>query len=292
MNRDRKPPNPLMPGWVDMQGVGDKAVIEPRRGRGEQTVPAGVIMSFTPLDLALIRKAMGLGESPDRSVDFARLWLSTGGEQEVGLVGWAMGAPMAVYLMERLIALGARRIVGVGSCGSLQPRLRIGDVILPIGATIEEGTSAHYRGDGVITAPDPALLEALRGALVAEGVVPALGPVWTTDAPFRETSGKVTRYRDEGVLAVEMEASALMTVASFRRVSFCSLLVVSDELGDLKWRRGFTDPSFLDRLAQVARVAASVLNKRDNSAAFGGGRSGGEVSACGHPGGELVGEDR
>lgn len=218
-------------------------------------------MSFTPLDLALIRKAIGLEDAPARRVDFAKLWISAGGNQEVGLAGWAMGAPMAVYLMERLIALGARWIVGVGSCGSLQPHLRIGDVILPTGATIEEGTSAHYRGEDVTTAPDPAILGALRAALMAQGVDPALGPIWTTDAPFRETVQKVTRYRDEGLLAVEMEASALMTVASFRRVSFCSLLVVSDELGDLKWRRGFTDPLFLERLGQAARVAVTVLKK-------------------------------
>ncbi|MGQ9652619.1 MAG: nucleoside phosphorylase [Thermodesulfobacteriota bacterium] len=218
-------------------------------------------MSFTPLDLALIRKAIGLEDAPARRVDFAKLWISAGGDQEVGLAGWAMGAPMAVYLMERLIALGARWIVGVGSCGSLQPHLRIGDVILPTGASIEEGTSAHYRGEDVTTAPDPAILGALRAALMAQGVDPALGPIWTTDAPFRETVQKVTRYRDEGLLAVEMEASALMTVASFRRVGFCSLLVVSDELGDLKWRRGFTDPLFSERLGQVARVAVTVLKK-------------------------------
>ncbi len=267
MDTERGPSNPPMPGAVGSHSVGDEAVIEPRRGKGEKDVPAGVIMSFTPLDLVLIRKAMGLQEAPCRGIDFARLWSSAGGGQEVGLAGWAMGAPMAVYLMERLIALGARRILGVGSCGSLQPRLRIGDVILPTGATIEEGTSAHYRGEGVTTAPDPTLLEALREALVAEGIDPALGPVWTTDAPFRETVRKVSRYRDEGLLAVEMEASALMTVASFRRVGFCSLLVVSDELGDLKWRRGFTNPHFLERLAQVTRVAVRVLREMADSKA-------------------------
>jgi len=265
----------------------DQAVIEPRRGRGEQAVPPGVLMSFTPLDLALIRNALGLGDVPGRGVDFAKLWSLPGSDQEVGVVGWAMGAPMAVYLLERLVALGARWIIGLGSCGSLQPHLKIGRVILPTGARAEEGTSAHYREEGVTIAPEPSLLEALRAALIAQGLDPAMGHVWTTDAPFRETVGKVIRYREEGLLAVDMEASALMTVASFRKVAFSSVLVVSDELGELKWRRGFTDPSFLEGLARVARVAVQVLARRA--------RSEGGDALCGArdtAGGEWLGEDR
>ena len=70
------------------------------------------------------------------------------------------------------------------------------------------------------------------------------GPVWTTDAPFRETPAKVSDYQRRGALAVEMECSALFTVAAFRAVSAAALLVVSDELSSLTWRPGFRDPRF------------------------------------------------
>jgi len=177
-----------------------------------------------------------------------------------------MGAPAAVLLLERLIALGARWIAGVGSCGSLQPEITIGKIILPTGALIEEGTSAHYQGPSVKTTPNPALREAIRQQLLAKGIQPLEGRIWTTDAPFRETVDKVSSYQNEGILGVEMETSALMTVASFRRVFFASVLVVSDEIGSLRWKRGFKEPAYLEGLAKAARVAVEVLAKQAKGA--------------------------
>ena len=235
------------------------AVIEPRRGKNEPEVTSSVLMSFTSQDLAFIRKSLGISGKPDRRVDFARLWIVPETMETVSLVGPALGAPAAAILMERLIALGARRIVGIGSCGSLQPRLPIGEIVVPDGALPEEGTSAHYRMTDSHPAPSDTLVEDLMRNCRLQGLEPHSGAIWTTDAPFRETIEKVERYRDAGYLAVEMEASALMTVAAFRGVSFASLLVVSDEIGNLKWKPGFSDSRFLDGLNKAARAAARCL---------------------------------
>ncbi|MGB5748539.1 MAG: purine-nucleoside phosphorylase, partial [Desulfobacterales bacterium] len=62
---------------------------------------------------------------------------------------------------------------------------------------------------------------------------------------YRETKEKVDYYQKQGVLAVEMEASALFSVAQFRQVELCAMLVVSDELSSLKWRPGFRDQQFV-----------------------------------------------
>ena len=62
-------------------------------------------------------------------------------------------------------------------------------------------------------------------------------------------------YQRRGILAVEMEMSALMTLAIYRAVSMTGLLVVSDELFDLKWRPGFSDPS----LTEASRTAGEVI---------------------------------
>ena len=245
----------------------NEVVIEPRRGKGEAPVPPGALMGFTPMDLTLIRKTLGLGESPDRRVDLAKLWTCPSPWEGVVLAGPAMGAPAAALLLERLIALGAKWVIGVGSCGSLQPDLTIGEVILPTGALVEEGTSPHYLAPGVRTTPDAELLGALRDALSASGVSPHEGRIWTTDAPFRETREKVIRYGRDGVLAVEMETSALMTVASFRRTPFASALVVSDEIGGLRWKRGFESPGYLQGLARVAKVAVGVLSEKSREEA-------------------------
>ena len=91
--------------------------------------------------------------------------------------------------------------------------------------------------------------------MVEQGFTFTRGEIWTTDAIYRETPEKVRRYQEEGVLAVEMESAALLTVAAYRSVSLAGLLVVSDELSDLKWRPGFSNPV----LKENTRLAGELL---------------------------------
>ena len=57
--------------------------------------------------------------------------------------------------------------------------------------------------------PDPGLTARLRAALPDA----LYGPSWTTDAPYRETAEEIAKYRADGIVTVEMEASCLFTVA-------------------------------------------------------------------------------
>jgi uridine phosphorylase len=186
----------------------------------------------------------------------------------VALAGPFLGAPQAAMGLEKLIALGCARFWVLGWCGSLQPELRIGQLVLPQRALSEEGTSAHYPTGHRPPASDAGLNETLRSALRARGAAFAEGAVWTTDAPYRETVERVRRHRAAGVLAVEMEMSALMTVALYHGVRLAGLLAVSDELFELKWNPGFSDP----RLHAASRAAAEVLlqaaRSRPATAAF------------------------
>jgi uridine phosphorylase len=157
--------------------------------------------------------------------------------------------------MEKLIVLGAKRIWALGWCGSLQHQLPIGHLLIPTDAISEEGTSGHYPIGKRACKSDPALNHMLEQAMKQRGMSFSMGAVWTTDAPYRETAAKVKNYRARGILAVEMEFSALMTVALYRAVALGGLLVVSDELFDLKWRPGFSDPL----LKKASRAAGKVL---------------------------------
>jgi purine-nucleoside phosphorylase len=64
----------------------------------------------------------------------------------------------------------------------------------------------------------------LKPALDAAGFEPRVGASWTTDAFFRETVPEIEYYREEGVLAVEMEAAAVFAVAEYRNVDAAALL--------------------------------------------------------------------
>jgi len=157
--------------------------------------------------------------------------------------GPTIGAPMAVLALEKLVALGAKRIVVYGWCGSLTESLAVGDVLLPNRAVSEEGTSAHYPLSFRAEASQ-LLLQPLAARLRTENIKMKTGTVWTTDAPYRETKDKIRTYGSQSVLGVEMEFAALCTVAAFRGVELAALLLVSDELWRHPWQPGYTHKKF------------------------------------------------
>ena len=121
---------------------------------------------------------------------------------------------MAVLTLEKLIALGARRIIIYGWCGAINDALKTGDVLLPIWALSDEGTSSHYP---VKSRPESheATRNTLAHELTAMDLKVLTGPVWTTDAPYRESQTRVKQLAGEGVLGVDMEFAALAAVAAF-----------------------------------------------------------------------------
>ncbi len=160
---------------------------------------------------------------------------------------------MAVMTMEKLIALGAKNLVVFGWCGSLDPSLKIGDVLLPTWAVSEEGTSNHYPINKQ-PASSPGLRAQLSSHLLQHGIPPTQGPVWTTDAPYRETREKVTEYSGRGILGVDMEFSAMSTLAAFRRVEMGAVFIVSDELWQKEWNPGYRNKNFRKKCRSVLEI--------------------------------------
>jgi uridine phosphorylase len=165
---------------------------------------------------------------------------STGGAP-VSIILLPVGAPGTVMVMEELIAAGARSFIGVGAAGGLQSDLVTGACFVATSAVRDEGTSYHYLPAASTVDADPLLTEHLRQALADGGLDPAAGTVWTTDAPYRELSGTVDRFRREGVLAVDMEAAAMFALGVCRGVEVASAMVVADVLSD-PWAPNFADP--------------------------------------------------
>ena len=235
----------------------DSCIIEPRRGRHEETLPPRAILVFSPEDLASFSACFS--EPPRRS---HKLYLSevfTGSYEgaPIALAGPMLGAPQTVLVLERMIALGARKFIAAGWCGSLRNDVRIGDIVIPSGAISEEGTSAHY--PGVECAPSSELVESLKSALASTGRAIHEGTVWTTDAPFRETRAKLKAFQSQGVLSVDMETSALFSVSRFRGVDLAVVLVVSDDLSGLKWVHGFRDPAFHESRKRVIKSTLTAI---------------------------------
>jgi len=126
-----------------------------------------------------------------------------------------MGGPSAAIVVEELIALGARRLVRIGTCGALRDGLQHGALVAAREVLPADGASEALGADGRLL-PDPGLTEALvRAGAIAATVV-------STDLFYD------AREADWDADVVEMEAAALLQVASLRGAAAACLLAVSD----------------------------------------------------------------
>lgn len=174
--------------------------------------------------------------------------------QPVSLVLLPVGAPGTVMIMEELIAAGARAFLGLGLAGSLQPGLGPGAAVLAQAAVRDEGTSGHYADPAKEARADESLSAVVATALADAAIAATAGRVWTTDAPYRELRQTVARLRRGGVLAVDMETSAMYVLGAYREIAVANLLLIGDVLSD-PWLPAFHD----DRLAGALEAVQDVM---------------------------------
>jgi uridine phosphorylase len=236
-----------------------EAIINPAREPWDAPVADRVILTFTLPDYRYLCRLLQAGEPP-RYIYNCAVQEGRWDQQPITLIAPALGAPYAVMVLEKLIALGCRMALALGWCGSLQSHLSIGDLVLPTAAVSTEGTSGHYPLEGQPMAPEPGLVERLRGLLETTPARWQEGVVWSTDGFYRETVDLVQYYQGQGVLGVDMEMAALFTVGRFRSVPVAGLLVVSDELATLQWHPGYRSEVFRlarDKAARLVLTAAA-----------------------------------
>ncbi len=134
----------------------------------------------------------------------------------IGVLGRAVGSSFAVLVAEQLFAAGCELLLSVTSAGQIVPQGDPPYFVLIEKALRDEGTSHHYRPPASYATLDAALRRRLRGRFAEVPVPVHGGAAWTTDAPYRETETAIAAAREEGIMAVEMEAAALYAFAAAR----------------------------------------------------------------------------
>src|SRR5713226_1890445 len=180
------------------------------------------------------------------------------GGKRVSFVNLPLGAPATVMVMEELIACGTRVFLGLGLAGSIQPEAPIGTCFIPTSCIREEGTSRHYLASDDGIRPALRLVRALEKARVKKGVIAYTGPIWTTDAHYREMVTTIENYRLRDVLGVDMETSAMYALGVYRNVEVCNFLVVSDELWR-DWRPAFGRRELKEALKKAEEVVLEAV---------------------------------
>src|SRR5438093_1337227 len=163
-----------------------------------------------------------------------------------------------VMVMEELIACGTRVFLGLGLTGSIQPEAPVGTCFIPTSCIREEGTSPHYLSSDEGIRPAQRLVRALEKARVKKGLVAYTGPLWTTDAPYREMVTTIENYRLRDILGVDMETSAMYALGVYRNVEVCNFLVVSDELWR-DWRPAVDRPELAEALKKAEEVVLEAV---------------------------------
>lgn len=144
-----------------------------------------------------------------------------------------MGTPSLAIVVEELLRLGATRLIRVGTCGGIARGLRTGDLVIATAACPTDGTTQTYlHGEAYAPAADFDLTRAMVDAAKAAGIEARTGLVASVDVFYNTDADYAQRWRDRGVLAFEMEASALFFLAARAGVQAGCALTVSDVLGD------------------------------------------------------------
>jgi nucleoside phosphorylase len=222
------------------------------RGNARAAAPRAVVLTWQARLENQVRERRDHQRAGGAGVDLSLLRLTP----DLGLARLPIGAPAAAIAVEELSARGTELFIGIGTAGATSEQLAAGDLVVCSAALRDEGTSHHYAPPEPFAFPDPGLTARLREALPAA----AQGPSWTTDAPYRETAEEIARYRAEGILTVEMEASCLFTVARVTGAAAAAAFVVSDVLHGEQWEPHFGSANVLHGLWTLFEAAEACLS--------------------------------
>ena len=209
-----------------------------------------------------------------KEVAFSREYRTFTGTVEgvkVSAMSTGMGGPSVAIGLEELHELGVHTVLRVGTCGALQPGIKMGDLVIAVGAVRSEGTP-----DGYVPKEYPAvasldIVEALRDAAESSRVPHHLGIMRSVDAlysdlvpdqmPRPDLRAELETWTRAGVVGNDMETSTLYIVSRLRKMRAGTVCLCVDEVGAGEIHH--LDPSYMDRMLSVAVDAIRRLIKRD-----------------------------
>jgi uridine phosphorylase len=215
-----------------------KSLIEPRNMiQPIPDIPKQCVICFFQDVIDHLQKKHQLTEITALNSEMGRhpIYLFQNENHPITLFHPGVGAPLAVALLEEVIALGCDTFVACGGAGVLRDDLEVGYLLVPTSAIRDEGTSYHYLPPGREVPATPEVVAAIEATFKEHRIEYRLTKTWTTDAFYRETRKKVQLRCSEGCLTVEMEAAAMFAVAQYRQVRIGQILYSGDYLGCEYW---------------------------------------------------------
>ena len=150
----------------------------------------------------------------------------------VSIQGSGMGMPsLSIYANELIRDFDAQTLIRIGSCGAMQSDIAVRDVILAMTASsVGNPSRAMLREIHYAPHADFGLLRAAHDAALRRGTTPHVGGIYSSDTFYDERPDLHEQMVRHGILAVEMEAAELYTLAARHKRRALAVLTVSDHL--------------------------------------------------------------
>ena len=179
--------------------------------------------------------------------------------ERVSVQTTGMGCPSASIVTEELVQLGVKNFLRVGTCGGYGDGLQLGDLVVATAATPQDGTvSALTQGTPYAPAAHFDLVHAAHHAAENAGRRTFMGPIVSSDLFYDPEEDPREKWNSLGVLAVEMEAAAIFTIAAMHGVRAGCLLTVSDTIGEEVVR--ISDEDLKGAVDNMMTLALDTLN--------------------------------
>ncbi|WP_147127038.1 purine-nucleoside phosphorylase [Shimia ponticola] len=150
----------------------------------------------------------------------------------VTIHGSGMGMPsLSIYANELIKDYGAKTLIRIGSAGAMQEAVKVRDVVLAItSSTLSTPSRGIFKELNFAPCADYGLLSAAHSAAAAKGLTPHVGGIYSSDVFYDERPDLNEQMIRHGILAVEMEAAELYTLAARYGCRALAVLTISDHL--------------------------------------------------------------
>jgi purine-nucleoside phosphorylase len=152
--------------------------------------------------------------------------------RKVSVMGTGMGCPsIGIYSFELIHMYGVKNLIRVGSCGAYDPKLKLFDIVLAMGASTDSNYASQYELPGIYSATASwELLSKAKSAADKNNITATVGNIVSSDIFYNDNPDAWKKWAKMGCLAVEMESYALYCNAARAGVNALTILTVSDSL--------------------------------------------------------------
>ncbi|MBQ7550136.1 MAG: AMP nucleosidase [Bacteroidales bacterium] len=206
----------------------------------KQEIVENWLPRYTGLSIDKFGKYVLLTNFKEYIINFAKLMdteicgadkpMQSATKDNITIVNFQMGSPMAATIMDLLTAVMPKAVLFLGKTGSLKSYIGLGELLLPIAAIRGEGTSNDYFPVEVPALPAFNLQKAISSTIRDYGREYWTGTVYTTNRRVWEHDEKFKQYLlDIRTTAVDMETATLFSVGFYNRIPTGALLMISDQ---------------------------------------------------------------